>query len=88
MSNKQLFNKKSFSIRKIFFWGGVNLSGKFIILGGHASAAETIEATTRETTSIEHINQTGINVNTRRIPKKFLQEPSTTESTSNTQRRL
>ena len=56
MSKKQLFNKKNRSRFVNILWGSVNLSGSLLFLGGgHASAAETTEATTRETTSIEHI---------------------------------
>ena len=91
MSNKQLFNKKeSFSIRKYSFGAASILVGSLLFLGGgHASAAETIEATTRETTSIEHIQSkqestsTQEGSNTKEI--STTQEPSTTESTSNTQ---
>ena len=90
MSNKQLFNKKNRSRFVNILWGGVNLSGSLLFLGGgHASAAETIEATTSETTSIEHIQSkqestsTQEGSNTKEI--STTQEPSTTESTSNTQ---
>ena len=91
MSKKQLFNKKeSFSIRKYSFGAASILVGSLLFLGGgHASAAETTEATTHETTSIEHIQSkqestsTQEGSNTKEI--STTQEPSTTETTSNTQ---
>ena len=91
MSKKQLFNKKeSFSIRKYSFGAASILVGSLLFLGGgHAFAAETTEATTRETTSIEHIQSkqestsTQEGSNTKEI--STTQEPSTTETTSNTQ---
>lgn len=90
MSKKQLFNKKeSFSIRKYSFGAASILVGSLLFLGSHASAAETTEATTHETTSIEHIQSkqesTSIQegANTKEISPT--QEPSTTETTSNTQ---
>lgn len=90
MSNKQLFNKKeSFSIRKYSFGAASILVGSLLFLSGHASAAETTEATTHETTSIEHIQSkqestsTQEGSNTKEI--STTQEPFTTETTSNTQ---
>ena len=90
MSNKQLFNKKNRSRFVNILWAASILVGSLLFLGGgHASAAETIEATTRETTSIEHIQSkqestsTQEGSNTKEI--STTQEPSTTESTSNTQ---
>ncbi len=90
MSKKQLFNKKeSFSIRKYSFGAASILVGSLLFLSGHASAAETTEATTHETTSIEHIQSkqestsTQEGVNTKEI--STTQEPFTTETTSNTQ---
>ena len=91
MSKKQLFNKKeSFSIRKYSFGAASILVGSLLFLGGgHAFAAETTEATTHETTSIEHIQSkqestsTQEGSNTKEI--STTQEPSTTETTSNTQ---
>ncbi|MCI2916475.1 choice-of-anchor I family protein [Staphylococcus hominis] len=91
MSKKQLFNKKeSFSIRKYSFGAASILVGSLLFLGGgHASATETTEATTHETTSIEHIQSkqestsTQEGSNTKEI--STTQEPSTTETTSNTQ---
>lgn len=90
MSKKQLFNKKeSFSIRKYSFGAASILVGSLLFLGGHASAAETTEATTHETTSIEHIQSkqestsTQEGSNTKEI--STTREPFTTETTSNTQ---
>lgn len=90
MSKKQLFHKKeSFSIRKYSFGAASILVGSLLFLSGHASAAETTEATTHETTSIEHIQSkqestsTQEGVNTKEI--STTQEPFTTETTSNTQ---
>ncbi|MCI2901763.1 choice-of-anchor I family protein [Staphylococcus hominis] len=91
MSKKQLFNKKeSFSIRKYSFGVASILVGSLLFLGGGpASAAETTEATTHETTSIEHIQlkqestSTQEGSNTKEI--STTQEPSTTGTTSNTQ---
>ncbi|MDT4035688.1 choice-of-anchor I family protein [Staphylococcus hominis] len=91
MSKKQLFNKKeSFSIRKYSFGAASILVGSLLFLGGgHAFAAETTEATTHETTSIEHIQSkqestsTQEGSNTKEI--STTQEPFTTETTSNTQ---
>lgn len=91
MSKKQLFNKKeSFSIRKYSFGATSILVGSLLFLGGgHASASETTEATTRETTSIEHIQskQESTSTQERSNTKEIstTQEPSTTETTSNTQ---
>lgn len=91
MSKKQLFNKKeSFSIRKYSFGATSILVGSLLFLGGgHASASETTEATTHETTSNEHIQSKQGSTSTQEgsNTKEFstAQEPSTTETTSNTQ---
>lgn len=88
MSKKQLFNKKeSFSIRKYSFGVASILVGSLLFLGGgHASASETTEATTRETTSIEHIQskQESTSTQERSNTKEIstTQEPSTTETPS------
>lgn len=91
MSKKQLFNKKeTFSIRKYSFGAASILVGSLLFLGGgHASASETTEAATHETTSNEQIQSkqgsmsTQEGVNTKEI--STTQEPFTTETTSNTQ---
>ncbi len=91
MSKKQLFNKKeSFSIRKYSFGVASILVGSLLFLGGgQASASETTEAATHETTFNEQIQSkqesmsTQEGSNTKEI--STTQEPSTTETTSITQ---
>lgn len=93
MSKKQSFNKKeSFSIRKYSFGAASILVGSLLFLGGgHASASETTEAATHETTSNKQIQSkqgsmsTQEGSNTKEI--STTQEPSTTETTSTTQER-
>ena len=98
MSKKQLFNKKeSFSIRKYSFGAASILVGSLLFLGGgHASAAETTEAATHDTTSIEQTQSkqeptstqeaTNTQESTPTQETSTTQEPTSTENTSNTQK--